>query len=56
MRTEDGMLEPMLFCGPVLPNKMVDLLDTDDRDEEEQEEEENEDGRAALGRGSNVPL
>ena len=36
------MLEPVWSCGPVLPNSLVDLLDTGDRDEEE-EEEENED-------------
>jgi len=45
---EDGMLELVLSCGPVLPNWMVDILDTGDHDEEEQEEEENEDGRVWL--------
>ena len=36
------MLEPVWSCGPVLPNSLVDLLDTGDLEEEE-EEEENED-------------
>ena len=48
VRTEDGVLEPVWSCGPVLPNSLVDLLDTGDRDEEEQEEEENEDGRVSF--------
>ena len=42
-RTEYGVLEPVRSCGPVLPNSLVDLLDTGDREEEEEEEEENED-------------
>ena len=37
------MLEPVWSCGPVLPNSLVDLLDTGDREEEEEEEGENED-------------
>ncbi|KAK2189067.1 hypothetical protein NP493_115g02000 [Ridgeia piscesae] len=44
IRTEDGVLEPVWSCGPVLPNSLVDLLDTGDREEEE-EEEDNEEGR-----------
>ena len=42
-----GVLEPVWFCGAVLPNSLVDLLDTGDREEEEEEEEdeENEEGR-----------
>ena len=33
----------MCSCGPVLPNSLVDLLDTGDGDEEEEDEKENED-------------
>ena len=40
IRTEDGVLEPMWPCGPVLPNSLVDFLYTGDREEEEEEEEE----------------
>ena len=32
----------MWSCGPVLPNSLVDILDTDDREEEEEEEKEEE--------------
>ncbi len=32
------------FCRPVLPNSLVDLLDTGDREEEEDEEEEENEG------------
>ena len=42
VRTEDRVLEPVWSCGPVLPNSLVDLLDTGDRENEEVEEEENE--------------
>ena len=48
LRTEDGVLEPVLSCGAALLNSLVDILDTDDREEEveeEKEEEENEEGR-----------
>ena len=50
IRTEDGVLEPVWFCGAALPNWLVNLLDTGDREEEkeEEEEEENEDGRVWL--------
>ena len=30
MRTEEGVLEPVWSCGPVLPASLVDLLDTGD--------------------------
>ena len=43
LRTDDGVLEPVWPCGPVLQNSLVDLLDTGDREEEEEKEEENED-------------
>ena len=36
------MLEPVLPCGSVLPNSLVDLLEACDREEEEEEEEEPE--------------
>ena len=36
------VLEPMWSSGHVLPNSLVDLLDTGDPEEEEEEEEENE--------------
>ena len=45
------MLELVWSCGPVLPNSLVDLLDTGDReekDEEEEEEEEEEDNATSL--------
>ena len=42
---DDIVLEPVWSCGPVLPNSLVDLLDTGDREEEEEEEKENEEGR-----------
>ena len=32
----------MSFCGPTLPNSLVDLLDIGDREEEEDDEEEDE--------------
>ena len=34
------MLEPVWSCDPVLPNSLVDLLDTGGREEEEEEEED----------------
>ena len=39
IRTEDGVLEPVRSCNPVLPNSLVDLLDTGDHEEEVEEEE-----------------
>ena len=45
IKTEDGVLEPVWFCGAALPNSLVDLLNTGDREEEEGEEEDNEEGR-----------
>ena len=44
IRTEDGVLKPVWSCAAVLPNSMVDLLDTGDREYEEEEEEEYEEG------------
>ena len=35
-------MEPLWSCGPVLPNPLVYLLDTDDREEEEEEEDGNQ--------------
>ena len=37
IRTEDGLLEPVWSCGSVLPNSLVDLLDTGDGEEEDEE-------------------
>ena len=42
IRTKDGLLEPVWHCGPVLPNSLIDLLDTGDSEEEDDEEEEAE--------------
>ena len=36
------MLEPVLSCTPVLPNSLVDRLNTSDHEEEVEEEEKNE--------------
>ena len=38
IKIEDGVLEPVCSCGPVLPNSLVDHLNTGDREEEEEEE------------------
>jgi hypothetical protein len=43
IRTDEGVLEPLWSCGPVLPMSLVDLLDTTDHEEEEDDDEE--DGR-----------
>ena len=40
--TEDGLLEPVWHCGPILPNSLIDLLDTGDSEEQNEEEEEAE--------------
>ena len=42
MRTDEGVLELVWSCGPVLPTSLGDLLDTGDREEVEEEEEEDE--------------
>ena len=42
IRTDDVVLEPVWPYDPVLPNSLVDLMDTGDREEEEREEEEDE--------------
>lgn len=39
MRTDEGALEPVWSCGPVLPTSLVDLLDTDDSTGSEEDEE-----------------
>ena len=41
-RNDDGVFELVSFCGPVLQNSLVDLLDIGDREEEEDDEEEDE--------------
>ena len=41
-RNDDGVFELVSFCGPILPNSLVDLLDIGDREEEEDDEEEDE--------------
>ncbi len=44
--SEEGHLEPVWSCGPILPPSLVDILETsqetevDDDDEEEDEDEE----------------
>ena len=38
IRTEDGLLEPVWSCGPVLPNSLIDLLNTGDSEEVDEEE------------------
>ena len=43
IRTEDGLLEPVWHCGPVLPNSLIDLLDTGDSEEEAEEKFEFDD-------------
>ena len=42
LRTADGVLDPVWFCGPALPNSLVDLLDPGNREAEEEKAEENE--------------
>ena len=42
MRTDDGVLEPVWSCTPILPMSLVDLLGAGDREEEEEENEEEE--------------
>ena len=39
------MLKQVCSRDAVLPNSLLDLLDTGDREEEDEEEEENEEGR-----------
>jgi len=38
IRTDDLVLEPVWSCDPVLPNSLVDLLDTGDHEVEEEDE------------------
>ena len=40
IRTDDGALDIMRFCGSVLTNSLVCLLDTGDNEVEEEEEED----------------
>jgi hypothetical protein len=42
IRTDEGVLEPLWSCGPVLPTSLVDLLDTTDHEEEDDDDEEEE--------------
>ena len=42
MRSDEGVLEPLWSCSPVLPTSLVDLLDTGNHEQEEEEEEEEE--------------
>ena len=37
-RTDDGIVEPVWSCAPVLPNSLVDILDTGDDEEKDEEE------------------
>jgi len=39
------VLEPVWSCGAVLPNSLVNLLDTGDHKDEDEEDEEIEEGR-----------
>lgn len=39
--TDEGVLELVCSCGPILQTSLVDLLDTGDREEEEEEDEFN---------------
>lgn len=43
MKTAEGVLEPLWSYGAVLPNSLVDLLDTDDTEGDEPEEEGTDD-------------
>lgn len=42
IKTEEGMLEPLWSCGPVLPTSLVDLLETIDDQEEAEDNCEDE--------------
>jgi len=42
-RTAEGVLEPLWSYGAVLPDSLVDLLDTDDTDDDESEDEGTDD-------------
>ena len=42
IRTDQGVLEPLWSCVPVLPTSLVDLLDTGHREEEDEVEDEDE--------------
>lgn len=42
LKTEEGILEPVWSCGPILPPTLVDLLEETVEEEENEEEEEQE--------------
>ena len=42
MKNEDGFLEPVWSCGPILPPSLADLIEKAVEEEEEEEEEEDE--------------
>jgi len=44
IRTEDGVLQLVWSSGAVLPNSLVNLLDSGDLEKEKEEEEKNKDG------------
>lgn len=49
IKTDDGVLEPVWSCGPVLPTALVDLLDTAaDEEDDEEGEDEDEDSDYSL--------
>ena len=41
-KTEEGSLEPVWSCGPILPSSLIDLLEKTAEEVEESEEEEEE--------------
>ena len=43
IRTDDVVLKPVWSCGHILPNSLVDLLDTDDVKRKTRSEDEFED-------------
>ena len=48
LRTDDGVMEPVWSCTPILPMSLVDLLDAGDREEEEEEENEEEEEKVGF--------
>ena len=42
-KTEQGVLEPVWTCGPILPPSLIDLLDTGDSESDQNDDEEAED-------------